>query len=232
MQRCLPGFSFRPSVSAPPFLFSCHRSCLLLLIPQIKGVTKSEEGPGFMALSSTLVGIPDRGLISGEIESDTEIMQIGGGLFVCPSHLVGLCLDLSLARSAPGLICFPLCSPAPARLSWLAMTGIHPPKPELESLLAAASLLAVWAGCRRSCMTGPSRAPCPSALSAVLWEFSWLFCLCWCCMDLSLPSCWSEPSPLRALQQPNACGLQQLSRPPGAGHSALHSVLCPHPVIP
>lgn len=67
LQRCLPGSSFRPSVSAPPFLFSCHRSFLLLLIPQIKGVTESEEGPGFMALSSALVGIPDRGLISGEI---------------------------------------------------------------------------------------------------------------------------------------------------------------------
>lgn len=142
-------------------------------------------------------------------------------------------VDLSLARSAPGFICFPLCSPAPTRLSWLAMTGIHPPKPELESLLAAASLLAVWAGCHRSCVTGPLSRSLPLRPELCpLGVFLVVLSLCWCCMDLSLPSCWSEHSPLRAFQQPNARGLQQLSRPPGAGHSALHSVFCPHPLIP
>lgn len=54
LQRCLPGAFLDPSVSALCFLFSCCRSLLLLLIPQIKA-SLSQEGPGFMALSSSLV---------------------------------------------------------------------------------------------------------------------------------------------------------------------------------
>lgn len=144
---------------------------------------------------------------------------------MCSSRLVGLRLDLSLARSAPGLICFPLCSSGPSRLSWLLMTGICPPKPEREALLAAVPLLAVWAGCHQSCVTGPlSRSPPLRPERCPLGVFLVVLSLRWCRMDLSLPSCWSEPSLFRAPQQPHSRGSQWLSRP--------HCVLCRNPVVP
>lgn len=79
------------------------------------------------------------------------------------------------------------------------MTGICPTKPELEALLAAVPLLAVWAGCRQSCVTGPlCLLPCPCP-GAVLWGvFLVVLSLRWCRMDRPSPAagvslCLSEP---------------------------------------
>lgn len=123
---------------------------------------------------------------------------------------------------------------APARLSWFTVTGVCPPEPEREALLDAVSCsFPKGPGCRQSCVqTVPLMLPAPCPGRCPLVVFLAVLSLSWSRMDLgSLPSCWSELSPLKTLQWPKSHGLEQLSRPPGAGHLALYLAFCACPVI-